>query len=494
MIESKEELIKRIVEILSQKSFTEKAKSNLLRSIVFAFESYNPPKYITKSRAEYIEEYLEVLENMNGYAVLELSELNDENEASTFFRNQIKLANGRTGTLDVVAGKYVPSDNGKYYCSCNGFAWNKEAMMFTLRGKDPIDEMETIHHEMTHLGEGRSPFPIATIPFSFEIRKMLYEGRATTRESYIHIPNQFAQIAVVENEKESYKVSSDNSYPLYGYLYQMMQLLFGDDVLEELAKNDNTKRDMIEELKNKYPNIPVEEVFGHVIYILSCESREKHDTLAPSIQNFMKTNTSEIEYINGEIARIQNYLDRDNSSLEMMKTDEQNTTKILNDPVKLKEQYEQAFLEEKRTIESLYKDGTYSEEEYKRELSSLEKEGTLEYYRETVQQRLVYFKDNQESLQTKIEEEKEKLKKLLLDKARVEQNHFPIILESICLKNPSLATSFTFLRDVTLKRIQEEASVKSKDDPIILDKVRVLLDLAMKIQSLENEKRTSLVS
>ncbi len=499
MIESKEVLVKRLSEILSKKSFTPKAKDCLLRSILFAYTFYNPPKYIRQTRDEYISEYLKVLENMNGYAVIELSDINAQNESAEYFRENIKKSQFNRGNLELVDGRYIPVQNGSYYCSCKGYTWNKEKMMFMLDENNPIEEVSTIHHEMTHLSEGACPFPLnSAIPFSFEVRKMLYEGRATTRESYVYASSSNTiQEEMLEDGVATYQVVSECSYPLYGKLYQLLQIIFGDEILEKFSKNDDIKNNFINELKELYPNIAVEELFSHIIYILSCSSKKNREALASSVHHFARSHAKKIEWVSNEIKEVQTYIDREQQTIEQLKKEEQELRQVLITPELLQAEYEKDVTQAKEDIEALYKDGSYTEEEYKEELNVLEAQGTLEYYKESKQYELEIIKSRQESLQQQIKEDIEKIAPLKEELQQLEQNQFPMILERVCLKNPSLDSAFSYIEELALRLIQEERKGIQETDSqyeAILDKVRILLQLKERTVLTKTQKNASLVS
>ncbi len=499
MMQTKEELIERVIEILSKKSFTEQAKENLLGSIVFAFICYNPPKYITKSRYEYIEEYLRVLENMKGYAVIELSEINEANLVSTEFRKHILKLTSQNGNLDFINGKYTPAQNGQFYCTCKGFAWKPLKMMFTLAEDDVMQRFTTIHHEMTHLTEGENTFPIrGSIPFAFELREMFYEGRATTHESYTSVDSPNIQVDNLEDGVSEYQIVSAHHYPLYGTLYQTLQIIFDDEILEEMSKNGDYKSDMIKELEKRYPNIPVLEVFSHLIYILSCNCKEgQEDILKNAIHYYVREHQKKIEWIVKALESVIDLREKSESDLKKMKQEELNYMQSLGNPASLKKEYEEAYQEAKVMIEELYHDGSYTEEQYRKELESLEQEGTLEYYREVKEQELQNNRNEQKrtkeriiKLEKDIEIARHKIK-------RLEQDCFPSTLEQICLKNPSLQSSFAFLKHLALQKVSEEKKGIPEGDARVtklLDKIRVLYDLQKRIVIVPQEKNTRLVS
>lgn len=501
MIETKEQLIEIVKAILEKKAFSQKAKENLLMSIVFAYEFYRPPKYIKTSRDEYIMEYLKVLEDMRGYAIVELEELNEENEVSEEFRTSIKKSETGDGNLDFIDGKYIPCEKGAYKCTCKGFAWNREKMIFTLNEHHYAAEMETIHHEMTHLTEGKYPFLISSsIPFSFELRKMLYEGRAATRESYIQTATSYVQIEVLEDSNTSYKIESLYSYPLYNKLYQTLQLIFGEEFLEEMSKNEEREFDMIEEMKKRFPEFPVHEIISHIIYILSCTSKDSHNILATSIHYFARNHSKNIEGLQEKILSENRNLNFCRNALKESQEKEREIKATLESPEKLKEEYQKAKENAKMDIIAMYKEGYYKEKAYREELARLEQEGTLEYYIEVKKQELIDNKRYQEATEKSIEEAIQNLERLRAEKAALESNQFAFVLEKICLKQPSLGASFSFLEEIALKKIREEESALSEEERTtsekqdkLLDKIKKLLELKERTYAI-TQKKASLVS
>ena len=325
-----------IEKILSKKKFTEEAKNKLLQSILFVYDNYNPPKYIRKTREEYINEYLRVLENMNGYAVVDLNEINDSNEVSTYFKKEILKSSTRSGNLDFINGKYVPTQNGEFYCSCKGFAWSREKMMFSLDEGNILEELMTIHHEMTHLSEGERPFSLGSqVPLSFELRKMFLEGHAVTREANIKTSSDYYQIERISDQSSSFKIESEQSYPLYGKLYQTLELIFGVDVLEEFASNNNREFDMFEELKKRFPELPVNEIFAHLIYVISCKENTEKKVLIDAIKNIDSFRalilSREVVGINREEQTIANL----EQSILGKQSEIERLTALLNNPEKL---------------------------------------------------------------------------------------------------------------------------------------------------------------
>ena len=346
-----------IEKILSKKKFTEEAKNKLLQSILFVYDNYNPPKYIRKTREEYINEYLRVLENMNGYAVIKLEELNlDYYEPINDFRESIKKVTNRSGNLEYVNGEYVPVQSGSYVCLTKGMAYCSERTMYSLDEGNILEELMTIHHEMTHLSEGERPFSLGSrVPLSFELRKMFLEGHAVTREANIKTSSDYYQIERISDQNSSFKIESEQSYPLYGKLYQTLELIFGVDVLEEFASNNNREFDMFEELKKRFPELPVNEIFAHLIYVISCKENTEKKVLIDAIKNIDSFRalilSREVVGINREEQTIANL----EQSILGKQSEIERLTALLNNPEKLQSQFQKECETIKNEIEEWHK-------------------------------------------------------------------------------------------------------------------------------------------
>lgn len=497
MIETKakQEFIEKVSEILSRKNFTEKAKDNLLKAFLFALENYHPPKYIKTTLQEYIKSYLQVLEELNGYATIELSELNEENEAAEYFRESIRENTSQTGNLDYVDGKYIPSENGKFECACKGYAQNSEKQFFSLNENNPIEEIITIIHEMTHLTEGKYPFLVdSDVPLSFDLRKMFSEGRAATKEGYIKEAVSYVETEYIESSMDFYRFQSKCSYPLYHQLYQTLQIILGDEFLEEMSKNMDVQMDMITGARKRFPDIPVDEIFAHLVYILSCKSKVEHSVLVGAIHDCARVHSKKLEAVQEQIMAENRNLEFCKNSFHEAKGEEERIRLMLETPDVLKEEYEKARKKERKHIEELFQEGHYDEATYRSELKKLEQVGTIEYYREIQMRELTNIKDMQEWTKSSINECMESIKELEAKKRELESNHFALVLERVCLKNPSLNASLTFLQETALSMIQEESKGMTEKDEqyaITLDKMKTLFEIELARTSKKPDKKTN---
>lgn len=281
------ELQSKVNEILATKKFTQQAKEYLLQTMMLIWKQYDPPKYITTTKEQYINEYLEVLKKMNGCAIVKIEDLNLPIEAIQEFRQSIKEVPAGTGNIAIVDKKYIKSEKGSYECLCGGYAIQSDQGIFILEKEDLLRLFSTCHHEMTHLKQSHYSFLVnSCVPMAFELREMLYEGHAATHQSYLKLDYSYSQVTKVSDENFTIEILNDYSYPLYSYLYRILQLIFGAEILEQISKNNEKNKDMIEILKQNNANIPVETIFSHIIYILSCYKNVSGDTLRISISNY----------------------------------------------------------------------------------------------------------------------------------------------------------------------------------------------------------------
>lgn len=498
MSHEKEQLIARIDQILSTKHFTEQAKKNLRNTIILMYNRYIQPSYIKRTRTEMIEEYLHVLETMNGYAIIKLDELNLDNEASRVFREDIKASKNKTGNLELIDGKYVPTPNGSYYCSCLGFTWKHEGMIFSLEQLDPLSECTTVLHEMTHLEEGRLSFLLnSSIPMSFEIRKMLYEGRAATRETMLHLDSVTYQIDEVSDKNSTLEITANTSYPTYSNLYQMLQILFGDEILEELAKNNDSTMDSFQMLKSRFPQLPVDKIFAHIIYILNCYHQKRPDVLISAIHHWTSQKLCELSFIASQISYIEDDIQSIKKVTERRQTEMIQLKQLLENPEKLANALAQEKEEAIKEVEKSYQSQELSEEEYRKERSEIEEYGTLENYRQIQEKYLKSLSDNQTRSSKKIQELKSQLKELYDSKNKIEEDQFCFWLEQICLKNPSLETSFAFLIMITIKQAYLEFETSNEKKGTKLSIANEIMQILSKLQDCitnKVQKNTSLVS
>lgn len=481
------ELNEQVETILSTKNFTDKAKDRLRKTMAL-IEFYQPFPYISMTKEEYIKQYVRVIESLNHYQMITLADLNEENEFTSPFIDEIRLSEDKTGNLDCVDGKLVPSNHGIYHCPCYGVTWNQDKIIIILEQENLEKELLTIYHELSHLTEGIRPFSIdSSVPFSFELEKMLTEGRCATREFYMK-KDSLNRINVLEDSSGDYRIEAPNCYPLYSYLYQILQIIFGDEILEQMSQNENPKFDVIQSLKQRFPELPIPEMFAHIIYILSCREKNQHGVLACSIHNYARFQAKQIEWLSSEIAPLKNELETITSSLEKAKQSENDVVNLLGKAGSL----EISFLEYKQqireTIEKMYQAGEYTKEEYNIDLEELDL-FTLQKYQENKELELQDIQKYYLSLEKKIKTKKQELTDLEQEKLRLESNQFPFILERICLKQPTLDHSFSFLEQVASKKIETEVL---KNRQVALEKEKRLILLRKQIIKLE-QKNTGLV-
>lgn len=445
------ELKAKVNEILATKNFTQQAKEYLLQTMILIWKQYEPPKYISTSKEQYISGYLEVLKNMNGCAIVKIEDLNLPIEAMQEFCQCIREVPAGTGNIEVIDNKYIKSNKGSYECFCGGYATPSNQEIFILEEENLVRLFSTFHHEMTHLKQGRYPFLVnSSVPIAFELREMLYEGHAAVHQSYLKLNHSYSQVTEIRDPNATIEIQNEYSYPLYSYLYRTLQLLFKDELLEQLSKNNDNKKDMITILKQNYPKIPVETIFSHIIYILSCYKKVSQDTLRKSFSNYHDT----LELWENVQKKIEQEILEREQKLQKIKTREFELKSLLGDFRKLEREYQSEKEDIKKDCEEYYKSGNWSYQEYQQEMQELETYGTLEYYRETREADLETVKTQREEMEIEVSTLRFKLQELIQAKAD-EVNMLPY-LEEVCLKNPSLEQSFGFLEDFVFQYLQSE--------------------------------------
>ena len=292
------QLENQIKEILKPKPFSEKSKDDILQIFLLTQDYYKSPEYITESKEQFITSLLAVLKKLKGYGIIELADLNSSNPIAKEFRTSIQKVNTMKGNLNYVDGRYVPSKVGAYCCSVLGIAWYEEKRIFVLDEGNFQERVTTLCHEMMHLEEGNNSFPLPLMmPLSFEISEMWREGRATTRESYLAFEKVDTYKQEISDQSHTFIIKSYHSYPIYGKLYQTLQIIFGDDILERMGKNNDENEDMYEILKQKYKDLPVEHIFAHIIYILSCYNHIQSDVIIQAIKNYAQFQKEEMDWL-----------------------------------------------------------------------------------------------------------------------------------------------------------------------------------------------------
>lgn len=495
-------LEQKVQQILSQKKFTEEAKNKLLQSILFVYDHYNPPKYIKRTRKEYIDEYLRVLENMNGYAVIKLEELNlDYYEPIKEFRADIEKVTDGRGNLEYVNGEYIPSKNGSYACLTKGFACLGDRIMYTLGEGNLYDELITVHHEMTHLSEGERPFNLGSqVPLSFELRKMFAEGRAVSREANVAVSTKYYQIERISDQTASFKIQSEKSYPLYNKLYQTLQIIFGVDVLEEFALNDNRECDMFEELKKRFPDLPVNDIFAHLIYIISSKENMDKKVLLDAIKSMKSFRDLLLSRKVLEIDRKEENIKNLEQSILDRQHEIERITILLKNPEQLERDFQKECETIKKEIEEWYKAKEITEEEYQRQLKEFEIEATIEVYQDVKNKELQQSIEDKKSEEVSLSHHQETLSKLRQEYQILLEDNFGEALEQVCIQNPSLEISFSFLENIAFQKIRGEYAKLSEEDrmneegKIYLAQLQKLFDLKEHTIIVDEKQKTSFVS
>ncbi len=489
LLKQREQITIVLSNILSEKNFSDKAKSYLFQTFLLIFDHYEPPLYIRTPRDEYVKEYLRILQELKEYKIVELSEINDFNRIAKEFRKDVKRSNNKTGNLEKIDGRYVPALNGSYYCITKGFADLYGKSILTLDEGEYLELLLTCYHEMTHLSEGEKPFPLSSkIPLSFELREMFYEGRAAIRESYLNLNMSKSCFSFLCDEVTEIEIESMFSYPLYEVLYQLLQLIFGVEILEELSHNNDDKLDMFNVLKEQFPEIPVEEIFAHLTYIVNCskEKYEDKEILRKALLHYRKYKYQQKEKLDNQIRKNKKIViktagqiqekERKINGLEMMLSNSENLQKSFR-------YHCQAF---KKELEMNLKQGRLSEVQYQKSLLEFKRSATLPNYLEVQKQKLVDLRKELFELQQILEEQLE----LVRRKKDVEEDQYDMAIKEICFDNPSLRNSFGFLEKIANMSIQREyASLperKKMEQKAIYDSKRnVLARIIQKVEFVE---------
>ena len=175
-------------------------------------------------------------------------------------------------------------------------------------------------------------------------------------------------------------------------------------------------------------------------------------------------------------------------------------TALLNNQTLLQEEFQKKCETIKQEIEEWYKRGEISEVEYQQEMKEFEIEATLENYRSIKEQELNQSIENKKREEESLQQLKETLSELYEEIQRDSKNKFGIILEVICLKNPSLEASFSFLENTVLEKIQGEYAKLSDEEKesekgsVLLAQIQKLFDLKEHTIIVDEKQKTSIVS
>jgi len=95
------------------------------------------------------------------------------------------------------------------------------------------------------------------------------------------ISNKHITLEQIEDDTAIVRVKATNCYPLYSLLYQFLLLVFQEEILESFAHNHLFTLNMKEVLEQKFPQVPVDKIFGFLLYVLSCYHHiSKHTILS----------------------------------------------------------------------------------------------------------------------------------------------------------------------------------------------------------------------
>lgn len=459
----REQLKAKVIQILNSKEFGTQEKKNLLQMMLFIYDHYKPPLYIKISKTEYLNKYLKILEKMKQYKIVNLEELNEQNSIAQIFRGEIRDSKEQIGNLELVNGRYVRSDHGSYYCSLSGLAEKSAGAIFTLDKDNLLETLSTCHHEMTHLGEGKSPFSLnSAFPMSYEFRKMCVEGRAIIHQGYLDLEGPFYK-EQVEDQYSTFEVVFKHGYALYGNLYRMMQILFGDEILEELSENNDSELDMIEILSEKFPNLPVEQFFAHIFYILSCFDKKKTEDFALSLYYYQDFQKSKREQLDNQYVDYEELILEKNEKLEVTKELKQKLVHILNDPKSLNEEYQREYFLMKTNLEKDCLEGIISKEEYEEEMRSF----TLENYQTFLEIDLENGNQSLQRLNQTISSLQIEFQKVVKRKTYLENSHLLSFFKEVCFDNPSLENSFVFIGKTCMNNIKEKIIKEGQSEELI---------------------------
>lgn len=480
-----EKLKKKIEEVLESKSFSDKAKENVEETLLFIYEHYTEVSYIGISKDDYIHMYLETIQNMNDYSIFSLNNINEDSQIAEIFRDGIAEAKENNGNLDYVDNRYVLVEAGPYYPSCKGFSWKRVNFMCTLEEIDASEIIKTCYHEMTRLSSGKNPYPLySSIPFGFSLRKMFLEGDLSVRDSYLDLKTNY-QVEVLKEKNIVLKICSEYSYPLYGMLYQMMQLLFGTEILEGFRRNDIEEISLFDVLKEKYPNLDIETIFAHLIYILSCyndDSKVKYNkkkALETAIKHYEKVVVETHKGMAKKCISLGENITNTKEWIEENQKIEEEILDKLNDKKKLEEAFEHQMKLVKEETLKKYEEGIITNKEYLAALNEFDREGTIENFKLAQKQDLKLMEKTMREGEGKLERLQNEFDSLYMKKLELEENRFGKVLEEVCITNPSLLESIEYLKKVCSKAIQEDYTLSEDDEEhnVYLDKMKLFVHI-----------------
>ena len=452
---------------------------------MFIFEHYYSPSYIGISKDDYIDMYLETLKNINGYSIFNLNNINEDSDIAEIFREGIIEVKDNKGILDYVNDKYELLNEGPYYPACKGFSWKKENSMYTLDENNKNEMIKSCYHEITELSSGKNPYPLfSSVPFSFSLKKMFIDGDLSVRDSYLDLKTNY-QVEILKEKNIVLKICSEYSYPLYGMLYQMMQLLFGGELLEEFRRNDIEEISLFDALKEKHPDMEIETIFAHVIYILSCyndDSKVKYNkkkALEMAIKHYQKVVVETHKSIAKRCISLGDDITNTKEWLSENQKIEEEILDKLNNKKKLEEAFEHQMKLVKEETLKKYEEGIITNKEYLAALNEFDREGTIENFKLAQKQDLKLMGKTIKEGEKKLVSLQNEFDVLYMKKKELEENKFGKALEEVCITKPSLIDSIEYLKKKCSKAIQKDHTLSDDDDEhsVYLDKMKLFVHI-----------------
>ncbi len=493
---SKEELTLKVTNILDKKNITTEQKKYILSYFLAIFDNYDPPRFIKTTKEQYINRYLKVLENLDYFTFIEIEDLNSDDNISKEFRKSIVETTKNDGYIGKIKERYIKDEHGIYIITLDGLSLKDEHGMksiYVLNRDDNVDNLLSFHHEMTHQTEGENPFPIkSNIPFSFEFRKMCLEGNSAINETYLKdiSNNQQEQTTKLTQGNVVTLVTSKNSYSLDSSLYQLLILIFGEEVMNYLLYNDSKDIDMIDILYGKYKKETVDIVLSSIIYILShnTEIKDINKVLEVAIKNYKNSSKHDNFYIGKKDEQIQ-ILKLD---LDKEKERETNLRRRLSSEELLKQDFTVVISKMRQLIEKDYNNRKITNEEYLKHSDEID-QVDLEKYKELLTEEL-------ESVCINISEIEGKITLLEAGKAGYQNSlniNFVDTLEKMYIKKTTIKDAFKKLCEIALIRIKTDYEQKNQDERVkeksaYEDKIQAVLDTIYKIEETNDTKKAQL--
>lgn len=261
---SKEELIKEVETILSEKNINQEGKEYLGDTFLFIYDNYDVND-LNESREDYIKRFLGILKELEELKVLGLEDIGGA-EVRTFRESAFDEA-GKTVYFGEEDGVFKPIQK-IVSCSCDGITLKDKKYIYVLRNNNRDIVFRTLHHEMVHLGQGEKAYYIFNyIPFSNLFREMCEEGEAVFNESFLGYSPNDQVVEELERDNQILKFNTGGATPFFGVIYQMLGLIFGFQEMESLGQLKK-EEDSLNILKKKWSSELVDCVYAHVAFLV----------------------------------------------------------------------------------------------------------------------------------------------------------------------------------------------------------------------------------